>query len=324
MNHSFDVDIATHFGINVSVLLENIAHWTHYHSLNQTNFHEGRYWVYNTHDAFLRLFPYMTKKVLRGAINKCIAKGLLVKGRFNKKKYDRTTWYSLTDFALSLYKITPNYPQENVDLSTNNNGLNTEFCAQESSAARINAHMPSGAHPYALKGTPIPNINTGIEINNINVDLKKSTSERFSDYRQDERFMRFYNAYPKKQKPQDAWKAFISVVGNDDALLESILFDIREKSARHDQWQNTKYIPQPGRYLRSGDYESEIVNSKTEEALKKAEQKKKSDDALQERIKAQDNMAKMRQENRLIDARTKRTGLPSKLSDMVKRLYDGS
>ena len=292
MNHSFDIDIATYFGVNVAVLLENIAHWTNYHSLNQTNFHEGRYWVYNTHDAFLKLFPYMTPKSLRTAINKCIDHGLLIKGRFNKKKYDRTTWYSLTDRALSLYKITPNYPQKNEELSTNQNGLNTELQHETPSETRINTHLPLRADPFAPKGEPIPNIISGVEINNNIVDSNKSTSEKITDYQKDERFMRFYLSYPKKEKPRDAWKAFKSVVGKNDHLLELILEDIKKRKQNHRQWQDKQYIPLPATYLRSSDYESEIFSGHKSQSIpeksEKSEASKISDAIYEERMRLQE------------------------------------
>ena len=119
------------------------------------------------------------------------------------------------------------------------------------------------AHPRATQAYHI--INTSLK------DLKtlpdsnesgkqKSSISKTKDYTKDTRFMKFYNAYPKKVDPQDAWKAFKNIVGNDDELLDEILKDLEERKARHTQWQDKQFIKYPAVYLRKGEYLGEIIN----------------------------------------------------------------
>src|SRR5690606_10484008 len=49
---------------------------------------------------FQNYFPYFTQKQIKYLIKQAIEFGLVVKGNFNKKGYDRTNWYSLSDKAL--------------------------------------------------------------------------------------------------------------------------------------------------------------------------------------------------------------------------------
>lgn len=79
-------------------------------------------------------------------------------------------------------------------------------------------------------------------------------------YKNDSRFMSFYTIYPKKIDPNDAYKAFKSVVGNDDDLLSRILEDVNLRKKKHSQWTNKQFIKAPARYLRSGEYDGEIIN----------------------------------------------------------------
>ena len=93
------------FGLDSAVFLDSIAYWlkTNANNKQPRNYREGRYWTYNTLDALHGMFPGWSKDTIRGIIRKCVKNGLLIVGNFNKKKYDRTCWYSLTDKAIEYY-----------------------------------------------------------------------------------------------------------------------------------------------------------------------------------------------------------------------------
>lgn len=93
--HSFDPEVAKKVGVNAAVIYQNIAFWVEKNRANNKHLHEGRYWTYNSMRAFEELFPYLTQKQIRTAIDKLIDCGLIVAGNFNKAGYDRTKWYSL-------------------------------------------------------------------------------------------------------------------------------------------------------------------------------------------------------------------------------------
>jgi len=140
MNFSFDIEIATKYGVNEAIFLHNIAHWIKFNQASKINFYEGRTWTFNSHSAFTKIFPFWTQKQIRAVIVNCEKKGLLINGTFNKLKYDRTKWYSLTDLGLQLFPslICPNGQMEMTEWANGNDRM----------------------------GRPIPNINT-----NINTDI---------------------------------------------------------------------------------------------------------------------------------------------------------
>lgn len=114
---------------------------------------------------------------------------------------------------------------------------------------------------------------------NIPAFSKSGRNKEFSNYKKDERFMRFYSEYPKKEDPKDAYKAFKSIIGNDDALLDQIITDIQLRKQKHSKWQDRQYIKYPAVYLRKGEYLGEIFNANEEnqekEKLKKEENEKR-------------------------------------------------
>lgn len=109
-DHHFNVLVAKDFDVDTAVFLNNMAYWTNQKSANKKsankeNFFENRYWIYNSYSAWPKIFPYWTSKQMRRIIDNAVKNGLLIKGCFNKKKYDNTNWYSLTNKALEYYPL---------------------------------------------------------------------------------------------------------------------------------------------------------------------------------------------------------------------------
>ena len=48
MHHTFDVAIATRFGIAEAVFIENMRFWLLKNETENRNIHKGRPWTYNT------------------------------------------------------------------------------------------------------------------------------------------------------------------------------------------------------------------------------------------------------------------------------------
>ena len=92
--HSFDPEIAQFVGVNAAVIYQNIVWWAEKNAANERHIHDGRVWTYNSVGAFEALFPYMSAKQIRLALEKLVEVGFLATGNFNQSAYDRTKWYS--------------------------------------------------------------------------------------------------------------------------------------------------------------------------------------------------------------------------------------
>ena len=145
MNHSFNTDIAAIYGMPCAVILEHIWFWTCKNEANGKHFHDGLYWTYNSVKAFSKLFPYLTAKQIRTALEKLRAEGLVETGNFNENAYDRTLWYALTEKGKTLCR-TGQIP------------------------------LPDGANPFALQGEPIPDIKPD-SVPSINTDEEERARE---------------------------------------------------------------------------------------------------------------------------------------------------
>jgi len=109
MNHSFNLQIANQFGLNIATFLQSIFFWTHTNLTTKKHIIDGHCWTYNTLESLSETFTYWSKSQLETVIKNSIESGLLIKGNFNKTKYDRTCWYALTPEA---YKFFPDLWQE--------------------------------------------------------------------------------------------------------------------------------------------------------------------------------------------------------------------
>lgn len=134
MQHSFDIDVATKYGMLEAVLLNNIHFWVEHNRANKTNFYENDYWTFNSIKAYTELFPYASTRQIRYALDHLINEGIIKTGNFNKAAYDRTLWYGLTENGKCICQ------QWQMELSTLTNGIVTD-------------------------GKPIPYINTDVKPN---------------------------------------------------------------------------------------------------------------------------------------------------------------
>lgn len=102
MEHSFNIDVAKEYGAFEAIILKFLYFWIQKNRANEKHFHDGRYWTYNSMNAFKELFPYMTENQIRRVLKHLESEGLMLTGNFNKSTYDRTKWYALTDKATSI------------------------------------------------------------------------------------------------------------------------------------------------------------------------------------------------------------------------------
>ena len=101
-NHRFNPEIAVRFGIIAAIIIHHLWFWTIQNIKNRKNYYDGSYWTYDSIRVMTEHFPYLTEKMIRGAIERLVTQGILKTGNYNKTKYDRTLWYALTDKGISI------------------------------------------------------------------------------------------------------------------------------------------------------------------------------------------------------------------------------
>lgn len=102
MEHHFDIDIATEYGVTEAILLNNLWFWVKKNEANEAHFHDGSYWTYSSVKAMVALHPYLSEKKIRNALNHLKDEGVILTGNYNKSPYDRTAWYAFTEKGISI------------------------------------------------------------------------------------------------------------------------------------------------------------------------------------------------------------------------------
>ena len=95
VSKQFDLDVAKDVGVDSAIIFQNLVFWINKNTANNKHFYDGRYWTYNSVDAFKKLFTWLSTQNIRTCIKKLESKGYIVKGNYNKSAYDKTTWYSI-------------------------------------------------------------------------------------------------------------------------------------------------------------------------------------------------------------------------------------
>ena len=171
MIHVFDTDIAVKYGINAAVLLQNIGYWIAQNEANETNFHDGYYWTYNSRRAYRELFPYMSERQINTAFAKLIEDGVIITGNYNKLAYDRTLWYALTQKGKSILHFDI---MENTNLS-NANGQNVRPIPD------INTDKKSDNKTYIKDIIDYLNLNAGTKYRATNKTTQSHINARLNE-----------------------------------------------------------------------------------------------------------------------------------------------
>ena len=121
MTHQFDTEIAKEYGVDIAIVVNNIAFWLQKNKANKKHIYNGKIWTYNTTKAFTELFPYWTDNQIRRILDNMQKAGIIEVGNYNATAYDRTKWYTFTDAFVKTHTSICENTQ--MDLAENPNGF---------------------------------------------------------------------------------------------------------------------------------------------------------------------------------------------------------
>jgi len=152
VQHSFDVGVALKYGTDCAVILTSIKFWIQKNKANGRHFNEGYYWTYNSNEAFQTLFPYMTKDKIRRSLERMEKDGAIITSTKNKMPFDRTKWYAITEYGMSLFSEKDLTNVENLHLASTPNAF----------GAHAKSDLASTPNAFGAHARPIPDIYTDI------------------------------------------------------------------------------------------------------------------------------------------------------------------
>lgn len=266
---TFNVEIAKMYGVDEAILIENLFFWINKNRANNRHFYDGYYWTYNTAKAFADLFPFWSEKQVRRIIKSLKEKGVLLTGHHNKKAYDRTTWYALSNEIMSFYGV------ECAEISEDNNQQvqeNETLCpnGQMEFPKRANGSTPNGQMEFPKQAngtsqtvTPIPDINTDINTDNKKITVTTSCDEatnrsskgeqKSSDFKFEENSVqvkitkyliaKITSLYPKAKVPEtptqiDNWAIHIDRMIRIDGRTKEEIAEVLKFATEDSFWQS--------------------------------------------------------------------------------------
>ena len=196
MIHSFNINIATKYGVHSAIILDNLNYWITKNQANEQHFYDGHYWTYNSKKAFAELFPYMTERQIDYALKKLIDDGIIITGKYNTNKYNQTLWYAITNFG---YSILQNCEMEQTNLSNQYDKL--VECNTNNKQADIKQQIittNNKENPYTEK--PFTENPSTVNVSNKNVQIEQEFEEVWKLYPRKEDKKKAFSAYKTARK----------------------------------------------------------------------------------------------------------------------------
>ena len=168
-SYHFSVEDAVKYGVDEAVFLYNIRYWIAINKEQGSNVYDERVWTYNTRKTFTEVFPFWTENQIRKIVSKLKAADILLTGRFNKKGYDRTTWYTLNDDSSKYLKTangekTPSmWRKAPMDVAKSTNGCGEKHQPIPDITADITADETSDTFTYTRTRDNRGNLPSGQE-----------------------------------------------------------------------------------------------------------------------------------------------------------------
>lgn len=193
----FEGKVAIKYGVEGATMLHNLYIWIKKNKANKKHFYDGRYWTYNTQEAFSELFPFWTKRQIERILKNLEKEGAIYTGNYNKLKMDRTKWYSLSESVLEMYneKVDCNSPNGEMeirkpcnDISPNgdsNTIYNTNINTNNNISKDISCEKSQGRWKKVIDTWNELGINKLVSINP-NTNREKMLKVRIRDYGLDE------------------------------------------------------------------------------------------------------------------------------------------
>jgi hypothetical protein len=239
--------VAEKYGVEEAIFLDSILFWWRSNRGDNKNFHEGRWWTYNSLSAYTQLFPWWSEKQLRRVINSCKEQGALLTGNYNADRRDRTSWYTPSDELLMLYGETA---------ASDCICPNGQMQAPERSgkSAQMGEPLPCIYHvdkipPYS------PPMGDGVKESGRKKNSRKNEPKATADW-ESERFDGFWRCYPIHKAKQDAIRAWDKLRPRPE-LIDTMAKALKVQMAT-EEWQRGIGVPYASTWINQRRWEDEV------------------------------------------------------------------
>lgn len=207
-------------------------------------------------------------------INK-VLKSLEAKGYISiNRRYDKVQKMTRNYYTIYLNVILDAHQDENGDLKIDKASIEnvvTKGCSN------IEPLVKSTSGPLVKSTSHSPYIYSTINNTTTNTHLKHVQNEVLDERQNGQAndivefgahyFEEFWQAYPRKEAKQKAYKAWMT--GQLDRMAGKIIDDVRTRQLKHLPWQEgRKFIPLPASYLNGQRWDDEMITNESETKLR--------------------------------------------------------
>ena len=93
----FNEDHASKYGLKEAIVLHKVIFYVLVNEKDRRNLRKGRYWTFKSKEGWRSAFPFFSEWQIWRSLKALEKGGALLSDSFNRKAYDKTRWYSLTD-----------------------------------------------------------------------------------------------------------------------------------------------------------------------------------------------------------------------------------
>ena len=93
----FNEDHASKYGLKEAIVLHKVIFYVLVNEKDRRNLRKGRYWTFKSKEGWRAAFPFFSEWQIWRSLKALEKGGALLSDSFNRRAYDKTRWYSLTD-----------------------------------------------------------------------------------------------------------------------------------------------------------------------------------------------------------------------------------
>lgn len=202
-----DKVLASKIGLQEALVLQQVHYWIMINKRQGRNFQDGRYWTYNTLETWHKeTFYFWSIDTVKRTFKKLEKSKILISGNFNKKKFDRTKWYSI-DYDVLYRTLGQNAPMSVSNTSNSENDKKEPSNTDENSLGQVAPMQQGNMQPTIPKTS------------------QRLTKSIYSANEDTEEFKKLWSLYPKKKGKAIARKKVPS-------LLEAYGFEQLERCVK--------------------------------------------------------------------------------------------
>ena len=102
---NYENEVAIRCGVNAALIADYLWDLRHDHQhRGKSVYHHGKVWVRCSQPMITSEIRYLTIDMVKGAVKELVDKNILRKACFNEDRFDRTNWYTFTEYGEKLVK----------------------------------------------------------------------------------------------------------------------------------------------------------------------------------------------------------------------------